>query len=127
MAWQIDSTWNRKQYHDFLASNVFKGMADVITSGTASGLAGLQAQHSGFYFYAKTGTINEGGSSASNSRRLIVTITNKDMTIAENIAEGTKVFSYYFVTDNTGDFNWDMLRNIINQGFLQQSFIQYFK
>jgi hypothetical protein len=126
-AWQIDSTWSRTQYNDFLANNIFKGMADVITSGTATGLAGLQAQHSGYYFYAKTGTINEGGSNASNSRRLIVNITNKDMTKAENIGEGTKVFSYYFVTDNTGDFNWEMLRNIINQGFLQTSFIQYFK
>jgi hypothetical protein len=44
----------------------------------------------------------------------------------ENIGQGTKVFSYYFVTDNTQDFDWGMLRTIIHQGFLQASFINYF-
>ena len=125
-AWMLDSTWTRAQYNEFLANNIFKGMADVITAGTATQLAPLKAQHTGYYFYAKTGTINEGGSQTSNSRRLIVSITNKDLTKPENIGQGTKVFSYYFVTDNTQDFDWGMLRTIIHQGFLQASFINYF-
>jgi hypothetical protein len=124
-AWSIDSTWTRDEYKIFLANNIFKGMADVINGGTANALASLKAQHVGYYFYAKTGTINEGGPDNTNSRRLVVSISNKDLTQAENVGNA-RIFSYYFVTDNTGDFDWNMLRTIINQGFGQGSFNNYF-
>jgi hypothetical protein len=124
-AWMVDSTWQPNEYNAFLANNIFKGMADVITSGTATALNKLKAQHPTYYFYAKTGTINEGGSLQSNSRRLIVCIANKDLTNSANIGNA-KVFSYYFVTDNTQDFDWNLLNTIIHTGFTQHSFTHYF-
>jgi hypothetical protein len=124
--WIIDSSWTREQYHTFLANNVFKGMSEVIKNGTASKLAGVSALHPGYYFYAKTGTINERGSSNLNSRRLIVSITNKDLTLPENIGKDIKVFSFYFATDHTADFDWNVLSQIIHQSFSQASFNQYF-
>jgi hypothetical protein len=129
-SWQVDSTWQGNDaFIRFLASFVFKGMNDVIYggSGTAHGIGGQSSAHPGFYFYAKTGTINEQGSGAKNSRRLVVAIANKDLQVAENIGRtGTKVYTLYFAVDNNRDFDWALLNNIINRTMASRSFLQYF-
>jgi hypothetical protein len=130
-AWQVDSTWgNNAAFNRFLAANIFKGMNDVIYGGfgTAHGIGSLSGAHPGYFFYAKTGTINEQGSGVRNSRRLVVTITNKDMQQAENIGNsGTKLYSLYFAIDNNKDFDWGLLTQIINETMASQSFTNYFK
>jgi hypothetical protein len=131
LPWQVDSSWsNNTAFNHFLAANVFKGMNDVIYGGfgTAHGIGGLSSAHPGYYFYAKTGTINEQGSGARNSRRLIVTITNKDMQQAENIGnKDTRLYALYFAIDNNKDFDWGLLNQIINETMASQSFTNYFK
>lgn len=128
--WQADSTWQgNSAFNQFLAASVFKGMNDVIYggSGTAHGIGGLRGAHPGYYFYAKTGTINEQGSGNKNSRRLIVVISNKDMQAVENIGRpDTKVYALYFAVDNNRDFDWTLLNNIINRTMASRSFNQYF-
>mgnify|MGYP003575056777 CR=1 FL=1 len=131
MPWQIDSSWhNRGEYNQFLASNIFKGMNDVIYggSGTAHALGRLTGAHPGYFFYAKTGTINEQGSGAKNSRRLIVAISNKDLKQAANIGQiDTKIYSLYFAVDNNRDFDWALINTIINEAMASQSFENYYK
>jgi hypothetical protein len=124
-AWSVDSSWQLANFKSFLATNVFEGMKRVITDGTAKNLKGVASKFPAYYFYAKTGTINEASGSQANSRRLIVTITNKDMTIAENIGNA-KVYSYYFVIDNNKDFDWSLIQNIISTGMQSASFQKYF-
>lgn len=130
MPWQVDSTWQGNDaFNRFLAAYVFKGMNDVIYggSGTAHGIGGQRGAHPGYYFYAKTGTINEQGSGAKNSRRLVVAIANKDLQLPENIGRpGTKVYTLYFAVDNNRDFDWALLNNIINRTMASRSFLQYF-
>jgi len=129
--WQVDNTWaSTRPFNEFLAAFVFKGMHDVIYggSGTAHAIGGLAGGHPGFYFYAKTGTINEQGSGAKNSRRLVVTITNRDMQIADNIGDpSTRIYTLYFAVDNNKDFDWSLLNNIINETMASQSFVNYFR
>lgn len=131
LPWQVDSTWGSNiAYNRFLAGSVFKGMNDVIYGGfgTAHGIGSLSGLHPGFYFYAKTGTINEQGSGVRNSRRLVVTITNKDMQQPENIgSKDTKLYTLYFAIDNNKDFDWALLNQIINETMASQSFTNYFK
>jgi|GEM_PF-508026 len=131
LPWITDSTWGgNRPFNKFLAANIFKGMNDVIYggSGTAHAIGGLKATHPGFYFYAKTGTINEQGSGAKNSRRLMVGISNKDLQQAENIGRpDTKVYALYFVIDNNRDFDWKLLTDIINQTMASRSFQNYFQ
>lgn len=131
VAWKLDTTWNgAANFNRFLATNIFKGMNDVIYGawGTAHAISGLAAAHPGFYVYAKTGTINEQGSGMRNSRRLIVTITNKDMQQPENIGnKGTKLYALYFAIDNNKDFDWNLLNQILNETMASNSFIHYFK
>jgi hypothetical protein len=129
--WQVDSSWaGINPFNQFLASYVFKGMNDVIYggSGTAHAIGGLAGSHPGYFFYAKTGTINEQGSGAKNSRRLVVLITDKNMQVAENIGNPeTRIYSLYFAVDNNKDFDWALLNNIINETMASQSFLNYFR
>jgi hypothetical protein len=123
--WQIDSLWTMNDYKQFLANNVFEGMMRVVTLGTGKELKSLRQQFPQFYFYAKTGTINESNGLESSSRRLIVSITNKDMRQADNIGNA-KVYSFYFVVDSHGDFDWSLLRSIITLSMESHSFKRYF-
>jgi len=131
LPWQADSTWGGNNvFNRFLAAQVFKGMHDVIYGGygTAHGIGGLQGQHPGFFFYAKTGTINEQGSGVRNSRRLVVVITNKDMQQPKNIGnDATRLYALYFAIDNNKDFDWALLNQVINETMASQSFVNYFK
>ena len=127
--WQVDSTWkDNASFNQFLSAYIFKGMNDVIYggSGTAHALGGLRGAHPGFYFYAKTGTINEEGSGAGNSRRLLVAIANKDLQQPANIGN-TRIYTLYFAVDNNKDFDWALLNNIINEVMASKSFTNYFK
>jgi len=129
--WQTDASWNGTgSFNQFLAAYIFKGMNDVIYggSGTAHALGGLRGAHPGFYFYAKTGTINEEGSGAGNSRRLVVAISNQDLQQAANVGQpGTRVYTLYFTVDNNKDFDWALLNNIINEVMASRSFQHYFR
>jgi len=131
VSWFADSSWQgSNRFNQFLASYIFKGMNDVIYggSGTARALGGLRSMHPGFYFYAKTGTINEEGSGAKNSRRLVVAISNKDLQQAWNIGgSDTKVYTLYFAVDNNRDFDWLLLQNIINEVMDSRTFRNYFR
>lgn len=127
--WQIDPTWkNNSAFKQFLAQNIFKGMQDVIFggNGTAKKLSYLKSKNPQFYYYAKTGTINEHGSGKKSSRRLIVTISNKDLTQAQNIGSA-KTYGFYFAIDSTGDFDWSLLMRIIDNTMASASFQNYFK
>lgn len=123
--WVVDATWNNR-YNQFLAANIFTGMKQVITGGTARRLQGTAAKYGQYHFYAKTGTINEQQSGRKSSRRLILTIADKDLTQAEHIGKA-RVYALYFVTDNTQDFDWNLIYEIIDQTIQSKSFKQYFQ
>jgi cell division protein FtsI/penicillin-binding protein 2 len=128
VSWKVDSSWrNNAAFNEFLAANIFKGMYQVIHggSGTARALATLKSNHPNLFFYAKTGTINEQGSGAKNSRRLIVSIADKDLQQPENIGKA-RVYALYFVIDNNRDFDWSLLISIINESIESKSFQSYF-
>src|SRR5690606_9566092 len=100
--WFVDSTWGgNAAFNRFLAANIFKGMQDVITGGTGRSLQRLKGVNPSYFYYAKTGTINEEGSGASSSKRLIITIADKDLTQADNIGKA-KVYTFYFMQDRIG-------------------------
>lgn len=127
--WKIDPSWNgTSAFKQFLAQNIFKGMSDVIFggNGTARRLASLKGKYPNYYFYAKTGTINEQSSDKKSSRRLLVAISNKDLTQAQNIGTA-QTYGFYFSVDNAGDFDWNLLNTIIEETMKSQSFLNYFK
>lgn len=125
--WQVDSTWgSNARFNTFLANNIFKGMSQVISAGTGRSLNAIKAHGSGLFYYAKTGTINEEGSGASSSKRLIVAISDKDLTIPENIGK-SKVFVFYFMQDRIGSsISWDLVNQVIIETMKSQRFKYYF-
>jgi hypothetical protein len=123
--WHVDSSWQMADYKTFLANNIFEGMHRVITAGTAKQLKSVAAKFPQYYFYAKTGTINEAGGAEANSRRLIVSITNKSLLDPQNIGSA-KVYSLYFVIDNNKDFDWDLVNTVIATCLQSASCTHYF-
>lgn len=126
--WTVDSSWREPGiYNLFLAHNIFQGMHDVIFggNGTAKRLQVLKSKYPNYYFYAKTGTINEQTSKGKSSRRLIVVATDKDLKDATNIGKA-KMYAWFFATDNTGDFDWALLQNILDQSMNSSSLKYYF-
>ncbi len=126
--WDIDSSWGTgtQSFYKFLSSQVFQGMKNVVSGsyGTARILQGIGG---GKYFvYAKTGTINEQGARTKNSRRLIVILADKDISQAENIGKA-KTYSFYFTVENARDFDWGLLKGIIQSAMQSTSFNNYFK
>jgi len=126
--WQVDSSWRGDgNFRTFMAYNIMQGMSDVINgaNGTGKRLSGLKAKYSNYFFYAKTGTINEQTSKGKSSRRLIVIVADKELTSAANIGQA-RLYGWYFTVDHTGDFDWDLVNRIISQSVESQSFKYYF-
>lgn len=77
-SFDIDTTsnsikWNSiNEYFSFVKNNIFIPMSHVVTSGT---LKNVPLPSSGYYLYAKTGTLNEG--SQKNEDKLLVLIISK--------------------------------------------------
>lgn len=126
--WYVDSSWNgQNAFTQFMASQIFGGMHDVVHggSGTAGRLGGVGTRHGGLFVYAKTGTINEEGSGRKSSRRLIVTVANKDLQQVENVGN-TKLFTFYFMIDYNQDFDWMLLNSIIDESLNSKGVKAYF-
>lgn len=125
--WHIDNTWNRAQFNTFLSQNIFAGMNRVIFggSGTLKRMQHLKSQHPQYYFYAKTGTINEQGSGELSSRRLIIAISDKDLQSEVNLGQG-KVYLVYFTVDRNKDFDWTLVNNIMTEILSSASLKLYF-
>lgn len=122
--WYVDNTWNSTEvYRRFFASNIVQGMANAVTAGTARNLA---KPNSKYYYYAKTGTINEQGSGAKSSKRLIVIISDKDLTNPDNIGNA-KVYLMYFMEDRAGSsINWQLVNQLVNEAVNSAGFKNYF-
>lgn len=121
--WHVDETWGGNAvYNQFLSANIFKGMSDVISAGTARSLNRPDAN---YYYYAKTGTINEQGSAVKSSKRLIVAISNKDLTVADNVGK-TKVYLLYFMSDRTGSVDYALVNQIVAEAMKSSGFKNYF-
>lgn len=120
--WYTDSTWNGN-YRHFFAAQIMQGMANVVSSGTARNLARPKGE---YFYYAKTGTINEQGSGAKSSKRLIVAISDKDLTKPEHIGNA-KVYLLYFMEDRAGaSINWSLVNQLVQEAMNSAGFKSYF-
>lgn len=124
--WQKDASWSGNSFEGFLARQIFTGMARVISGGTGRPIAGVTGKRADLFFYAKTGTINEESSGRKSSRRFIVMASDKDLTKPENIGKA-RTFGWFFAVDNTGNFDWNLVNQILEQTMNAASFTNYFK
>jgi hypothetical protein len=85
-----DKTWAADSYSDFLKKYIFTSMQQVLTIGTARNLFNGKSNYNGYYFYAKTGTINDG--SKFQSKRLALIISKNDLT--KNLTNN-KIYSVF--------------------------------
>ena len=127
-AWTNDSTWKSGEYSRFLSSTVFQGMHQVIygANGTFKELQSFCNQYPDFYFYAKTGTIDEADDGQSiDSKRLALIIT--DVPLHEGIPDHPpKFYVIYFTMDHARNHDTDMYKQILTQVMNSTSFKNYF-
>lgn len=120
--WYTDSSWNGG-YRQFFAAQIMQGMANVVTAGTARNMARPKGE---YFYYAKTGTINEQGSGAKSSKRLIIAISDKDLSKPEHIGNA-KVYFMYFLEDRAGgSINWSLVNQLITEAVNSAGFKSYF-
>ncbi len=126
--WLLDSTWTANAYQQFLQSYIYKGMEQVLSSGTGrqmlGGLSRIPYRGGTLYCYAKTGTIGSEGKLNANSRRLALILSNKDLITAP--AGTAKIYTIYFTADQIGgDHNWALYRQILAAIMNTASFKNY--
>ena len=119
--WDVPNGKNADDMFDFYKKNLFRGMANCVTIGTASKhLAGVDKKGK-YFLYAKTGTLklNE---NIKNDRMLAVIITNRDLSQVTN-PKDYKFYVVYFRFKQTGEmYN---VSKIINQIIESKSFSTY--
>lgn len=129
--WNYDTAWGAlSSYQEFAGANIFQAMENAVANGTAAPLTGGQHQYgqSGYYLYAKTGTIDD--NQGDNSKRLIL-IISKDPLQGSNY-NNSKVYLLYFTINNaygTDDTDkswfWQFYRDILDEVMKSDSFKKY--
>lgn len=127
LPWYIDSSWTKDQYKQFLSAQIFKGMHDVIyaANGTFKELRSFCDQYPQYYFYAKTGTIDEEDDEESvDSKRLALIIS--DRSLHDGLSNGkANFYVIYFTLDHAKNHDTNLYTSILNQILHSASFTNY--
>lgn len=119
--WDIPAGKTPQYMFDFYKNNLFRGMADCASFGTAaSHLSGVDRKGK-YFLYAKTGTLTL-SENIKDDRMLAVIITNRDL-IQVSDPKDYKFYVVYFRFKQTGEmYN---VSKIINQIIESKSFTTY--
>ena len=119
--WDVPNGKNADDMFDFYKKNLFRGMANCATIGTASNhLAGVDKKGK-YFLYAKTGTLKL-KDKIKNDRMLAVIITNRDLSQVTN-PKDYKFYVVYFRYKQTGEMY--KVSKILNQIIESKSFSTY--
>jgi hypothetical protein len=135
--WNIDASWTKVEYENFLKQNIFEGMKQVFEGGTGQTIFNYSSQVNGYYLYGKTGTT--GSDNGLNYKRLAVIISKNELN--KDISADNKIFVVYFTIEKAEAYenekkwkfgankNWfmDYYKIIINQIMASESFKEYMK
>ena len=119
--WDVPEAMNQQTMFDFYKNNLFRGMANCVSKGTASDILSSVDKKGKYYLYAKTGTLKL-SKKMKNDRMLAVIITNKDISQVSS-PKDYKFYVVYFRFKQTGSmYN---VSKIINQIIESKSFSTY--
>ena len=119
--WDVPEAMNQQTMFDFYKNNLFRGMANCVSKGTASDILSSVDKKGKYYLYAKTGTLKL-SKKMKNDRMLAVIITNQDISQVSS-PKDYKFYVVYFRFKQTGSmYN---VSKIINQIIESKSFSTY--
>lgn len=119
--WDVPEAMNQQTMFDFYKNNLFRGMANCVSKGTASNILSSVDKKGKYYLYAKTGTLKL-SKKMKNDRMLAVIITNQDISQVSS-PKDYKFYVVYFRFKQTGSmYN---VSKIINQIIESKSFSTY--
>ncbi len=119
--WDVPNGKRQDEMFDFYKKNLFRGMANCVSIGTASKhLSGVDKKDK-YFLYAKTGTLTL-GDNIKDDRMLAVIITNRDLSQVTD-PKDYKFYVVYFRFKQTGEmYN---VSKVINQIIGSKSFSTY--
>ena len=119
--WDVPKGKNEQDMFDFYKENLYQGMANCVTIGTASKHLSNVDKKGKYFLYAKTGTLTL-SENIKDDRMLAVIITNRDLSQVTS-PKDYKFYVVYFSFKQTGDmYN---VSKIINQIIESKSFSTY--
>lgn len=119
--WDVNDGKSQQEMFDFYKENLFKGMANCVTIGTAKDLLKGVNKKDKYFLYAKTGTLTL-GENIKDDRMLAVIITNQDLSKVIS-PKDYKFYVVYFRFKQTGKmYN---VSKVINEIIKSKSFIDY--
>lgn len=119
--WDVNNGKNQQVMFDFYKENLFKGMANCVTIGTAKDQLKDVKKNNKYFLYAKTGTLTL-GENIKDDRMLAVIITNRDLSKVTSPID-YKFYVVYFRFKQTGKmYN---VSKVINEIIRSKSFIDY--
>ena len=119
--WDVNDGKSQQEMFDFYKENLFKGMANCVTIGTAKDLLKGVNKKDKYFLYAKTGTLTL-GEKIKDDRMLAVIITNQDLSKVIS-PKDYKFYVVYFRFKQTGKmYN---VSKVINEIIKSKSFIDY--
>ncbi|MBL7740770.1 MAG: hypothetical protein JNK14_16240 [Chitinophagaceae bacterium] len=95
----IDNTIVYNNYLSLMRESVFKGLKEVLYTGTAARLGSLLPKDSKYHYYAKTGTTGD-NETKTKSKLLVIAISKKDITDPEFNFRNNKFYTIYFTLQN---------------------------
>lgn len=123
----VDNTIVYNNYLTLIREGVFRGMKEVLNSGTAAALGTLLKNKSPYFYYAKTGTTGD-NELKTKSKLLAIVISKKDITDPAFNFRNNKFYTIYFTSQNGPAKQNEAFQNEVIQ-FVQRSatFTRYMK
>jgi len=119
--WDVPNGKKPEDMFDFYKKNLFQGMANCVSIGTASKYLSGVDKKGKYFLYAKTGTLTL-GENIKDDRMLAVIITNRDLSLVTD-PKDYKFYVIYFRFKQTGElYN---VSKVINQIIGSKSFSTY--
>ena len=123
--WDVPEGKTQKEMFDFYKKNLFKGMANCVTIGTAKKDLKDVNKKNRYFLYAKTGTLSLGeriaGKKIADDKMLAVIITNRDLSKVENPND----YKFYVVYFRFKQTKMDKVSEVINEIIKSKSFQDY--
>lgn len=134
--WAYDQdSWDPTAFQEFMQENLYGSLRSVLTAGTAYRLwTKIRQRRSGYYYYAKTGTISDASRRDQLPDKLLMLVISKgDMAkMSTDELKENKFYVLYFsgmelFTERSPDKFWNLFAEMVEtveKSYLFQSYMQ---
>src|SRR5690606_23693232 len=98
-AFDVDSSIHYVEYLNLMRQELFKGMKQVLETGTAAALGRMLDKNSPYYYFGKTGTTGD-EERKTKSKLFCLVISKKDLSSPDHVFRDNPFLVIYFTSQN---------------------------